>query len=308
MNTTATPLLAVRDLVKVYPYRRGRVRRGQPSEFRAVDGVSFDVAPGQTLGLVGESGSGKSTIGRAVAMLSPPTQGSVRFEGVELTTLGSARLRAMRRRFQVVFQDPYASLNPRMKIGDFVAEPLAIHEVATSREERAARVAECLRDVGLDPSFAGRYPHQFSGGQRQRICIARAVVLKPSFIVADEPLSALDVSIQAQVVNLMLDLQERLSLTYLFISHDLSMVRFLCHRVAVLYGGRIVELAPTEELFQNPLHPYTRTLLSAIPIADPQVERSRRRILMDPSFDYGEPDSALVEVSPGHHLAAARVA
>jgi peptide/nickel transport system ATP-binding protein len=297
------PLLAVRDLVKTYAAGGWRFGRRSDAGFRAVDRVSFDVDPGRTLGLVGESGSGKSTIGRAVTMLNPPTSGTVRFEGAELTSLPPERLRKMRRRFQIVFQDPYASLNPRMRVGDFVGEPLAIHGLLSGRGERHAYVAECLRKVGLDPSFASRYPHQFSGGQRQRISIARAIVLKPSFIVADEPISALDVSIQAQIINLLLDLQQELSLTYLFISHDLSVVRYFCHRVAVLYRGRIVEMADTEELFENPLHPYTRALLSAIPVPDPDIERGRRRVLMDPSVRYADPDAELVEVSPAHFLA-----
>jgi peptide/nickel transport system ATP-binding protein len=296
----------VRDLVKTYASGGWRFGRRSDEGFRAVDRVSFDVAAGRTLGLVGESGSGKSTIGRAVTMLNAPTAGPVRFEGADLTSVSAESLRILRKRFQIVFQDPYASLNPRMRVGDFVGEPLAIHGLFAGRGERQAHVAECLRKVGLDPSFASRYPHQFSGGQRQRISIARAIVLKPSFIVADEPISALDVSIQAQIINLLLDLQQELSLTYLFISHDLSVVRYFCHRVAVLYRGRIVEMADTEELFDNPLHPYTRALLSAIPVPDPDVERGRRRVLMDPSADYAEPDSELVEVSPGHFLVAVR--
>lgn len=305
MTGSQAPLLAVRDLVKTYSSGGWRFARRSSEGFRAVDRVSFDVAAGQTLGLVGESGSGKSTIARAVTMLDPPTAGSVRFETTELTSLSAESLRRMRRRFQIIFQDPYASLNPRMRVGDFVGEPLAIHGLLSSRTEREAHVAECLRKVGLDPTFASRYPHQFSGGQRQRIAIARAIVLNPSFIVADEPISALDVSIQAQILNLLLDLQQELSLTYLFISHDLSVVRYFCHRVAVLYRGRIVEMADTEELFENPLHPYTRALLSAIPIPDPDLERGRCRLLMDPSVDYAGPAAELVEISPGHFVAAA---
>ena len=305
MSADDRVLLRVRNLTKVY---RGshRFLSAGADDFKAVDDVSFDIAPSQTLGLVGESGSGKSTVGRAVTMLNPPTAGSVAFEGVDLTACKPERLRLLRKRFQIVFQDPYASLNPRMRVGDFVAEPLLIHDTVRNQDARNEYVAECFRKVGLDPAFMSRYPHQFSGGQRQRICIARAIALKPSFIVADEPISALDVSIQAQVVNLLQDLQQELSLTYLFISHDLSMVRYLCHRVAVLYRGRIVEIADADELFDNPLHPYTRTLLSAIPVPDPVAERGRRRLLMDPATDYSEPDSTLVEVSPGHQLAAAR--
>lgn len=305
MNTEQAPLLSVRNLVKVFPLQRPFL--WQPGvDLRAVDDVSFDIERGHTLGLVGESGSGKSTIGRAVTMLVPPTSGSIRFEGKEIAGLTTAKLRPVRRRFQMVFQDPYASLNPRMRVGEFVAEPLVIHGLMPGPGERDEYVAELFHKVGLDPAFAQRYPHQFSGGQQQRICIARAIALKPSLIIADEPISALDVSIQAQVVNLLQDLQEELDLTYLFISHDLNMVRHICHRVAVIYRGRIVELASTGELFENPLHPYTQVLLSAISVPDPVVERTRQHILMDPDLDYGEPDSRLTEVSAGHWLAAAR--
>ena len=305
MNAESAPLLFVRNLVKIFPLQRPFL--WQPGvDLRAVDDVSFDIERGDTMGLVGESGSGKSTIGRAVTMLVPPTSGSIRFEGKEITGLTTAKLRPIRRRFQMVFQDPYASLNPRMRVGVFVAEPLVIHGLMPGPGEREEYVADLFSKVGLDPAFAKRYPHQFSGGQQQRICIARAIALKPSLIIADEPISALDVSIQAQVVNLLQDLQEELDLTYLFISHDLNMVRHICHRVAVIYRGRIVELAKTQELFENPLHPYTRVLLSAISVPDPIVERTRQHILMDPTLDYGEPDSRLIEVSTGHWLAAAR--
>jgi ABC-type oligopeptide transport system ATPase subunit len=299
------PLLEVTDLQVHFPIRRGILQR-VVGAVRAVDGVSLQLKSGRTLALVGESGCGKSTTGRTILQLYRPTEGKVLFNGQDLVKLSGEALRKMRRNMQMIFQDPYASLNPRMRVGDFVAEPLLIHAMLRSHGERNDYVAECFRKVGLDPAFMSRYPHQFSGGQRQRICIARAIALRPSFIVADEPISALDVSIQAQVVNLLQDLQQELSLTYLFISHDLSMVRYLCHRVAVLYRGRIVEIAETDELFDNPLHPYTRTLLSAIPVPDPVAERGRRRLLMDPMIDYSEPDSALVEVSPGHQLAAAR--
>ncbi|MDP6882969.1 MAG: ATP-binding cassette domain-containing protein [Rhodospirillales bacterium] len=305
MNAEPAPLLSVRNLVKTFPLQRPFL--WQPGvDLRAVDDVSFDIERGHTMGLVGESGSGKSTIGRAVTMLVPPTSGSIRFEGEEITGLTTAKLRPVRRRFQMVFQDPYASLNPRMRVGEFVAEPLVIHGLMPERGERDDYVAELFRKVGLDPAFAQRYPHQFSGGQQQRICIARAIALKPSLIIADEPISALDVSIQAQVVNLLQDLQEELDLTYLFISHDLNMVRHICHRVAVIYRGRIVEIASTGQLFENPLHPYTQVLLSAISVPDPVVERTRQHILMDPELDYGEPDSRLTEVSAGHWLATAR--
>ncbi|HJO97399.1 MAG: ATP-binding cassette domain-containing protein [Rhodospirillales bacterium] len=307
MNAEPAPLLSVRNLVKTFPLQHPFLWR-PGVDLRAVDDVSFDIERGHTMGLVGESGSGKSTIGRAVTMLVPPTSGSIRFEGAEITGLTTAKLRPVRRRFQMVFQDPYASLNPRMRVGGFVAEPLVIHGLMPGPGEREEYVADLFRKVGLDPAFAKRYPHQFSGGQQQRICIARAIALKPSLIIADEPISALDVSIQAQVVNLLQDLQEELDLTYLFISHDLNMVRHICHRVAVIYRGRIVELAPTRELYENPLHPYTRVLLSAISVPDPLVERTRQHLLMDPTLDYGEPDSRLTEVSTGHWLAAARCA
>jgi len=302
---SATPLLEVREISKSFA-RRGSLFASGGAAVRAVQQVSFAIGRGETFGLVGESGSGKSTIGRAVLMLDPPSSGSVVFDGDDLAALSSAELRARRRRMQPVFQDPYASLNPRMTIGRFVAEPLVIHGTMTNAAERAAYVAELLRRVGLDASFVDRYPHQLSGGQRQRVCIARALALKPSFIVADEPVSALDVSIQAQVVNLLLDLQDELQLTFLMISHDLGIVRQLCHRVAVLYRGRIVEIAATEELFDNPRHPYTRVLLAAIPLPDPVAERKRPHALFDPDFDYGEPDSTLAEVAPGHWLAARR--
>ena len=291
-------ILEVRNLTVEFDVEGGVVH--------AVTDVSYTLGEGETLSIVGESGCGKSTIGRAVTMLVPPTSGSIRFEDEEITGLTTAKLRPIRRRFQMVFQDPYASLNPRMRVGEFVAEPLVIHGLMAGPGERDEYVAGLFRKVGLDPAFAERYPHQFSGGQQQRICIARAIALKPSLIIADELISALDVSIQAQVVNLLQDLQEELDLTYLFISHDLNMVRHICHRVAVIYRGRIVEKAPTRELFENPLHPYTRVLLSAISTADPVVERTRQRILMDPDLDYGEPDSRLTEVSVGHWLAAAR--
>jgi ABC-type oligopeptide transport system ATPase subunit len=295
-------LLSVRNLSKAFPARRGFL--GRRAMFAAVSDVSFDIAAGETLGLVGESGSGKSTIGRAVTMLVPPTAGSVEFEGRQIAHLSSRDLQPIRRAMQIIFQDPYSALNPRMRVGDFVAEPLVIHGVLPDRRERADYVAELFRKVGLDPNFIRRYPHEFSGGQRQRICIARAIALKPKFIVADEPIAALDVSIQAQVVNLLQDLQSEFGFSYLFISHDLSMIRHICHRVAVLYRGRIVEFATATALFADPRHPYTRILLSAIPVPDPKIERTRVRLLMRPDVEYGEADSRLVEIAPGHWLAA----
>ncbi|NEU14377.1 ABC transporter ATP-binding protein [Methylobacterium sp. BTF04] len=295
------PLLSVRNLSKHYPLRHWW--GGQGSLFRAVEDVSFDIRPGETLGLVGESGSGKSTIGRAVTMLNPPTSGTVAFEGADLAKLSPREMRRMRARIQMVFQDPYGALNPRMSVGDYVAEPFRLHRPGLARAERRDEVEGLFARVGLDPRFARRYPHQFSGGQRQRICIARAIALKPSFIVADEPIAALDVSIQAQVVNLLQDLQDELGVSYLFISHDLRMVRYLCQRVAVLWRGRIVELADVDALYDDPRHPYTRRLLGAVPVPNPVEERARlaAAALMPPT--HPDEGGALVEVAPGHWVA-----
>ena len=272
-------LVQVRNLKKHFPIKSGILFQREVASVKAVDGVSFHIYEGETLGLVGESGCGKSTTGRTILQLYRPTSGSVQFEGVELTELKGNELRRMRRKMQMVFQDPYASLNPRMSVGRIVAEPLVVHNIGT-KKEREERVAELLELVGLNPYFVRRYPHEFSGGQRQRIGLARALALNPKFIVADEPISALDVSIQAQVVNLMQELQENLGLTYLFIAHDLSMVRHLCNRVAVMYLGKLVEVAESEELYTNPLHPYTQALLSAVPVPDPVVEETRQRIIL----------------------------
>ena len=272
-------LVQVRNLKKHFPIKSGILFQREVAAVKAVDGVSFHIYEGETLGLVGESGCGKSTTGRTILQLYRPTSGSVQFEGVELTELKGNELRRMRRKMQMVFQDPYASLNPRMSVGRIVAEPLVVHNIGT-KKEREERVAELLELVGLNPYFVRRYPHEFSGGQRQRIGLARALALNPKFIVADEPISALDVSIQAQVVNLMQELQENLGLTYLFIAHDLSMVRHLCNRVAVMYLGKLVEVAESEELYTNPLHPYTQALLSAVPVPDPVVEETRQRIIL----------------------------
>jgi oligopeptide transport system ATP-binding protein len=247
---------------------------------QAVDGISFDIYKGETLGLVGESGCGKSTAGRTILQLLDVTEGQVFFNGEELTTLKKSAMRKKRRQMQMIFQDPYASLNPRMQVGNIIGEPLDIHNIGKSKE-RSDRVQELLSVVGLNPYFVRRYPHEFSGGQRQRIGIARALATNPSFIVADEPISALDVSIQAQVVNLMDDLKAQLGLTYLFIAHDLSMVRYISDRVAVMYLGRIVELGERDAVYDNPLHPYTQALLSAIPIPDPDAEAKRERILLE---------------------------
>ena len=271
-------LLSVEHLRMWFPVRQGILQR-RVGWVRAVDDVSFGVRRGETLGLVGESGCGKTTVGRTILQLYKPTAGSVRFEGMELTKASASELRRKRRDMQIVFQDPYASLNSRLTVGSIIAEPLEIHGIGSGRDRRD-RVSELLRLVGLDRSMAGRFPHEFSGGQRQRIGIARALALEPSFIVCDEPISALDVSIQAQVVNLLQELQERLGLTYLFIAHDLSVVRHLSDRIAVMYLGKIVEITTRAALYERPLHPYTIALLSAVPIPDPVVERRRRRMIL----------------------------
>jgi oligopeptide transport system ATP-binding protein len=266
--TDATPLLEVTDLVKHYAVRGGILRR-RIGTVHAVDGVSFSVGVGETLGMVGESGCGKSTVARSVLRLVEPTSGSIRLNGVDVTHLGKADLRPHRRSMQIVFQDPFASLNPRMTAGDIVGEPLGVHGLSSGRQ-RQERVAELFQQVGLRPDQMKNYPHQFSGGQRQRICIARALSLEPSLIVCDEPVSALDVSIQAQVINLLIDLQRKNNFSYLFIAHDLAVVAHISHRVAVMYLGRIVEIAEKRELFANPRHPYTQALLASVPVADPK--------------------------------------
>ena len=301
MNAHA-PILAVENLTRHYE-TRGFLGRGR-FVVKAVDGISFAIAPGETFGLVGESGSGKSTTGRLVLRLEEPTAGRIWFEGQEITGLGASDLKPVRRRMQIVFQDPYAALNPRMTVGDFVGEPLVVHGLAGKRAELRERVAALFGQVGLDPRFMDRYPHQFSGGQRQRIGIARALALEPRLIVADEPITALDVSIQAQIINLFQDLQEQLGLAYLFIAHDLSMVRYLCQRLAVMWRGRIVETGPTEAIFENPRHAYTRALLSAVPIPDPKRERARQRIPFDADSARPTPGQHLVEVEAGHFVLA----
>jgi oligopeptide transport system ATP-binding protein len=278
-NNGREVLVRIEGLKKYFPITRGIVRR-KVGDVKAVDDVSFNVYRGETLGLVGESGCGKSTTGRTILQLYRPTAGDVYFEDVSLATLKGNSLRQMRRRMQMIFQDPYASLNPRMSVGGIVGEPLTIFGMAR-RAEKQERVKELLKIVGLNPYFANRYPHEFSGGQRQRIGIARALALEPDFIVCDEPISALDVSIQAQVVNLLEELQAQLGLTYLFIAHDLSMVRHISDRVAVMYLGKIVELTDRDSLYNNPLHPYTQALLSAVPIPDPVIEEQRQRILLE---------------------------
>jgi oligopeptide transport system ATP-binding protein len=273
-------LVEVRDLSKYFPITRGIIFQRHVGDIKAVDGISFGIHQGETLGLVGESGCGKSTTGRTILQLYRPTAGKVYFEGEDLTGLQGSALRRMRQRMQMIFQDPYASLNPRMTVGNIVGEPLEVHGVARGMAKRE-RVQELLQLVGLNPYFVNRYPHEFSGGQRQRIGVARALALNPSFIVCDEPISSLDVSIQAQVVNLLEDLQEQFGLTYLFIAHDLSMVRHISDRVAVMYLGKVVELTDRERLYENPLHPYTQALLSAVPIPDPLVEERRQRIILE---------------------------
>jgi oligopeptide transport system ATP-binding protein len=289
-------LLEVRNLVK--HFSRGQGLLARPSIVKAVDGVSFAIEEGEMFGLVGESGSGKSTTGRCILRLIEPTAGEVRFRGEDVLAFSRSRMRLARRDMQIVFQDPYSSLNPRMRVGEIVEEPLIIHRLG-SRAERRTRVAELFQLVGLDAEHLTRYPHEFSGGQRQRIGIARALALNPALIIADEAVSALDVSIQAQVVSLLMDLKARLKLTYLFIAHDLRLVEHICNRVAVMYLGKIVEMGETRALFANPTHPYTQALLSAIPVLDPDAPR--QRIDLDPgSFDR---DAQLREVTAGHWAA-----
>ena len=312
-------LVSVRDLVKHFPVE------GSDDVVRAVDGVSFHIFSGETLGLVGESGCGKSTVGRCLLRLIEPTSGEITFDGVDLLSLGKKELRSMRRQMQIIFQDPYASLNPRMKIGDIVAEPLVIHNEG-SKNDRREMVAGLLRRVGLDPDYMNRYAHEFSGGQRQRIGVARTLALNPKLIVADEPVSALDVSVQAQVVNLLQDLQEEFKLTYLFISHGLAVVEHISTRVAVMYLGRIVEIARATDLYAEPLHPYTQALLSAIPVPDPKQKRNRIVLQGDVPTPINPPsgcrfrtrcpiaiedcariDPELREVAEGHYVACIRV-
>jgi len=336
--TTQPEVLAVHNLRTHFPGPALGLPWQGRATVRAVDDVSFSIAHGRTLGLVGESGCGKSTTGRTVLQLYRPTDGSVQFfdaetqQHQELTTLPADQLRRMRKQMQMIFQDPFASLNPRMSVGNIISEPLRIHNTpeAASKATLSEYVEALMERVGLNPYYVNRYPHEFSGGQRQRIGIARALALKPSFIVADEPISALDVSIQAQVVNLLEELQDELNLTYLFIAHDLSMVRHICDRVAVMYLGKIVEVGRTDEVYDNPLHPYTQALLSAVPVPDPMVEKDRQRIILTgdvpsparppvgcnfntrcpvaiPGICFQEPDPPLVEITPGHWAACHRV-
>jgi ABC-type oligopeptide transport system ATPase subunit len=290
------PLVEVSHLVKTFTRDTGLFRAG--ARVVAVDDVSFSIEEGETFGLVGESGSGKTTTGRCLLRLIEPSSGSVRFRGDDVLGFSKRRLREARRHMQIVFQDPYSSLNPRMRARAIVEEPLIIHQLG-GRDERRARVADLFSLVGLNPVHLERYPHQFSGGQRQRIGLARALALNPSFVILDEPVSALDVSVQAQVVNLLMDLQERLHLTYLFIAHDLRLVEHVCGRVAVMFLGRIVEMGPTASLFASPQHPYTKALLSAIPAVDPDAPR--QRLLLDPSAI--DRTATLREISAGHFAA-----
>jgi oligopeptide transport system ATP-binding protein len=279
-DTNDKVLLRVDKLVKYFPITRGIIIQKEVGAVHAVDDVSFDVRSGETVGLVGESGCGKSTTGRTILQLYKPTSGHVYFEGEDLAKLHGERLRQMRRRMQMIFQDPYASLNPRMTVEEIIGEPLIVHNAARGNEVRD-RVKELLNLVGLSGGLVDRYPHEFSGGQRQRIGVARALALQPSLIICDEPISALDVSIQAQVINLLEDLQSKMGITYLFIAHDLSMVRHISNRVAVMYLGVIMEMASRDELYKHPLHPYTQALLSAVPIPDPVIEEKRRRTILE---------------------------
>jgi len=316
-------LVRVEHLKKYFPITRGLIFSRHVGDIKAVDDVSFDVYRGETLGLVGESGCGKTTTGRTIVQLYRPTAGRIYYDGQDLVQMRGSELRHMRRRVQIIFQDPYASLNPRLTVGAIVGEPLEIHRAVRGKEMRE-RVEELLQLVGLDPYFINRYPHEFSGGQRQRIGVARTLALDPEFIVCDEPISALDVSIQAQIVNLLEELQERLGLTYLFIAHDLSMVRHISDRVAVMYLGKIVELTDRNTLYTDPLHPYTQALLSAVPIPDPVVEEKRQRIILEgdvpspanppPGCNFNprcpvamdvcsEVEPGFIEVEPGHFCA-----
>ena len=272
-------LVNIKNLVKYFPITKGIIRQHKVGDIKAVDGVSFFIRKGETVGLVGESGCGKTTLGRCILQLYRSTSGEVLFEGKDLTRMKGDVLRQLRQKMQIIFQDPFGSLNPRMNCGDIVAEPLKVHGIVRGREYQE-HVKNLLIEVGLDPDMADRFPHEFSGGQRQRIGIARALSLKPSFIVCDEPVSALDVSIQAQIINLLEDLQAKFNLTYLFIAHDLSVVRHISDRIAVMYLGRIVEIASRVDLYANPLHPYTIALLSAVPIPEPTVESTRKRIIL----------------------------
>ncbi len=324
---SAETILEVRSLVKHFSVGGG-LFGGRPAVVKAVDGVSFSIRRGETLGLVGESGCGKTTTGRCVLRLEVPTSGQVIFEGRDLATLAEAELRTLRRRMQVIFQDPYSSLNPRMTVGQIIAEPLAVHRIVAGRAARVARVQELLRHAGLLPAMARRYPHELSGGQRQRVGIARALAMEPSVIICDEPVSALDVSIQAQIINLLEELQAEFGLTYLFVAHDLSVVRHISDRVAVMYLGKIVEITDRKSLYEAPQHPYTKALLSAVPIPDPVVEAQREHTVLGgevpsplnpPAGCVFHPRCPIAvaecrtvvpelrEIKPGHHAACIRL-
>lgn len=294
----ADNLLVVRGLKQYYPVKGGLGK--EPSYVKAVDNVDFEVRRGEVFGIVGESGCGKSTLGKSICKLIEPTEGSIVLDGEEISKYTPKQMRPIRKKVQMVFQDPYASLNPRMSVRDIVAEPLIIHGLTKTREETDKKVVELLRRVGLDDYHANRYPHEFSGGQRQRVGIARALIMNPRLIIADECISALDVSIQAQVVNLLKDEQQKRGLTYLFIAHDLSMVKYVSDRIGVMYRGRIVELGDAQEVYAHPLHPYTQNLLSSIPNPDPDTERNRSRTLYNRKEV--SPDAVMTEVSPGHYL------
>ncbi len=321
------PLVTVEHLVKHFPIKIGAFA-DKAAVVHAIDDVSFEIFKGETLGLVGESGCGKSTTGFAILQLYKATSGSVKFDGTELGSLRKNDLRGIRKRAQIVFQDPYSTLNPRMTIGEALAEPMKVHKLCSDKEI-PGRIAQLIRDVGLNPNVANRYPHEFSGGQRQRICIARALASEPEFIVCDEPISALDVSIQAQIINLLMDIQDKYDLTYLFIAHDLAVVRHISDRVAVMYLGKMMEIADKAELFSNPQHPYTKALLSAVPEADPDLERERKRIILEgdvsnaidppsgcrfhPRCAYAKPECAqtvpeLEDQGKGHMVACIRLA
>jgi oligopeptide/dipeptide ABC transporter ATP-binding protein len=326
-ETSLETILEIRNLVKHFEIGGG-LFGGRPAVVKAVDGVSFAIRRGETLGLVGESGCGKTTTGRCILQLERPTSGEVIFEGRDLTRLADSELRAVRRRVQVIFQDPYSSLNPRMTVGQIIAEPLAVHRIVPDRRARAARVQELLRHAGLLPAMARRYPHELSGGQRQRVGIARALAMEPRLIICDEPVSALDVSIQAQIINLLEDLQAEFGLTYLFVAHDLSVVRHISDRVAVMYLGKIVEITDRKSLYEDPQHPYTKALLSAVPIPDPVVEARREHTVLGgevpsplnppagcvfhPRCPIAVDDCRRVvpelrEIKPGHHAACIRL-
>ena len=280
-STTSENILEVKNLKMWFPVNSRGIIPKHVGDIKAVDDISFEVRQGETLGIVGESGCGKPTVGRSIMQVYDITDGEIVFEGQELSALKAKEMRRMRRRMQMIFQHPYSSLNPRMTAGNIIGEPIQIHNMSNSKEEYAEQVEELLRVVGLNPYMRDRYPHEFSGGQRQRIGIARALAVRPSLIIADEPVSALDVSIQAQVINLLQDLQEQFNLTYMFIAHDLSVVRHISDRIGVMYLGKMVELAERDELYENPLHPYTQALLSAVPIPDPAIERGRERIVLE---------------------------